>query len=112
MQIYFNVVYFTNKMVCIQDFQWQITSVLTSGEDNFGLKYGMPRFSPLSIKIIARMTARTGIILLILLRSEALMCFPRIEAASIIGSVPRPNNAMNSVPDNTLSVATAPPIAT
>ena len=72
----------------------------------------MPKFNPLSINIIARITARTGIILFILLRIEVLMCFPRIEAASIIGRVPRPNNAMNSVPDNTLSVATAPPIAT
>ena len=89
----------------------QQSALCTAGTlESLGLKYGIPRFIPLKIKISPITTANTGTARLIFLLISILINFPNNVAANITGTVPKPNSAINKAPDRRLPVATAPAI--
>ena len=57
----------------------------------------MPKFNPRRIKNIARITANTGISLLIFDLRLALTKPPKTEVKNIIGTVPSPKNVIKKV---------------
>lgn len=77
-----------------------------------GLRYGIPKFIPLNIKITARSNEKTGInfLIFILLFNETNEGI--IDATNIAGKVPTPKKNINKILCSTFPNAIAPAIAT
>ena len=75
---------------------------------SFGLKYGIPKFKPLRIKIIASIEANTGMKREIFCLNFRETKFPAKDTPNIIGIVPAPNKAIYIIPLIKLPVAIAP----
>lgn len=77
---------------------------------SFGLKYGIPKFKPLRIKIIASIDANTGMKREIFCLNFKEIKFPAKDTPNIMGIVPVPNKAIYRIPFKRLPVAIAPAI--
>ncbi len=77
----------------------------------FGLKYGMLRFNPLTIKRDPNNNIKIGRTFLILFLNFILIKLESNTAVNIIGNVPNPKANIKKAPSTIFPVAIDPPIA-